>query len=54
LLSGLVDHVYDVPECNNGDDYMAIYETIDRKRQVSVVSIAMGYCTLGSLTEGEG
>ena len=27
-----VDHVYDVPECGN-DDYMAIYETIDRKRQ---------------------
>ena len=27
-----LDHVYDVPECGNGDDYMAIYETIDRKR----------------------
>lgn len=27
-----IDHVYDVPECGN-DDYMAIYETIDRKRQ---------------------
>ena len=37
LVSGLIDHVYDVPECNtggvSGDDYMAIYETIDRKRQ---------------------
>ena len=25
--------MYDIPECGNGDDYMAIYETIDRKRQ---------------------
>jgi hypothetical protein len=38
LFSGAIDHVYDVPECGNGagDDYMAIYETIDRKRQVRI------------------
>ena len=33
LIPGIIDHVYDVPESGTGDDYMAIYETIDRKRQ---------------------
>lgn len=28
-----MDHVYDVPEGGVNEDYMAIYETIDRKRQ---------------------